>query len=191
MQVYTKDEFFIHYDEFAEKVTGGAIFVYPTDTIYGLGCNAQNDASVKKLRDIKGRNKMPFSVIAPSKEWIYDNCDVDDKTQEWIDQLPGPITLILNLKNEKAVSKEALGENGTIGVRIPKHWIRGFVRALDIPIVTTSVNMHGKRPMMDPEEIDMSLKPKINFLIDEGVLEGSPSKIVKLEGEKAMVQERE
>ena len=191
METVTKDEFYIRYEEYLQRVIDGAIFVYPTDTIYGLGCNALHSQAVKKLKEIKGRpSKMPFSIIAPSKEWVIENCDMDEKIQEWIEQLPGPITLILNLKNKNCVCPEVLGDNGTIGIRIPKHWIRGFVRQMGVPIVTTSVNESGKRPMMSPEEIESTIKPKVNFLIDEGALNGTPSKIVHLEGEQPQVQER-
>ncbi len=191
MQLVTKDEFYIDNEKYLEKIIGGAVFVYPTDTIYGIGCNALDSGAVKKIRELKDRKDKAFSVIVPSKEWIMENCVVTDVAQEYIENdLPGPITLILELKNKDAVCKDVLGKETSIGVRIPKHWIRGFVKHLNVPIVTTSVNQTGKKPMTSVEDIDPEIKAKVSFIIDEGLLPGSPSKIIHLEGKDIKVRER-
>ena len=72
------------------------IFIYPTDTIYGLGCDATNEKLVKELREIKNRDDKPLSVIAPSVKWIFDNFDVGLELLE--KYLPGPYTLLLKKK---------------------------------------------------------------------------------------------
>ena len=79
-------------DGIARQIKSGAIFIYPTDTVYGLGCNAEDIRAVKKLRQIKGTDH-PFSVIAPSKQWIQDRLNV--KFPEFLEKLPGPVTLIM------------------------------------------------------------------------------------------------
>ena len=59
--------------EIIDFIRKGKIFIYPTDTIYGLGCDALNEKSVEKIKEIKKRDKdKPLSVIAPSKKWIFD-----------------------------------------------------------------------------------------------------------------------
>lgn len=72
------------------------IFIYPTDTIYGIGCDAENKTLVKKIREIKNRDNGSFSVIAPSINWILENCETDKKQIK--KYLPGPYTLILKKK---------------------------------------------------------------------------------------------
>ena len=74
-----------------------SIFIYPTDTIYGIGCNAEESKLVEKIREIKNRDKKPFSIIAPSIKWILENCETTEK--EISKYLPGPYTLILKKKN--------------------------------------------------------------------------------------------
>ncbi|MBD3259609.1 hypothetical protein GF371_03155, partial [Candidatus Woesearchaeota archaeon] len=137
MKVINKDEFRINKLEFFNQIVDGAVFVYPTDTIYGLGCNAELKDAVHRLRQIKEKMDQPFSVIAPSKEWILANCKAGP---EDLKDLPGPVTLILDLKNDKCVAPNVNPKGGTIGVRMPFHWISGVVSILGVPIITTSVN---------------------------------------------------
>ena len=74
------------------------VFIYPTDTIYGIGCDATNDKLVEKIREIKQRENKPFSIIAPSVQWILDNFNVNVRL---IDKyLPGPYTLLLEKKQK-------------------------------------------------------------------------------------------
>jgi len=85
-------------DEMIQRIFNNEIFIYPTDTIYGIGCNALDELAVQKIRLIKGRDDKPFSVIAPSFDWIYENCDVDVDLKKY---LPWPYTIILKKKNPK------------------------------------------------------------------------------------------
>ena len=86
MEILTKDAFLQDKDKALELIRS-AILVYPTDTIYGIGCNAQDPELVNKIRDAKKRPDTPFSVIAPSKEWIVDNLIVPASAVEWLDKL--------------------------------------------------------------------------------------------------------
>ncbi|PIN76267.1 hypothetical protein COV22_00535, partial [Candidatus Woesearchaeota archaeon CG10_big_fil_rev_8_21_14_0_10_47_5] len=70
MRVLTREEVELSRIGLSGEIAGGAIFIYPTDTIYGIGCNALDDRAVSRVRGIKQRNSKPFSVIVPSKEWI-------------------------------------------------------------------------------------------------------------------------
>ena len=100
MRVITPDEFNLEWETFFNSILDGAVFIYPTDTIYGIGCNAENEEAVKKIRDAKNRSKAPFSVIAPSIDWIKENCEVTETAEEWLEKFPGPYTLIFKLKDK-------------------------------------------------------------------------------------------
>ncbi len=190
MRIITKDEFFLHIDEFEEKVEDGAVFVYPTDTIYGIGCDATNDRGVERIRELKDRSGAPFSVIAPSIDWIRENCEIGPEAKEWIEKLPGPYTLILPLKRPDCVAPSVTKDGRTLGVRMPKHWIRALVRKLDIPLVTTSVNKTGKSFMRSVDDMDNDIKMRVSFIIDEGPLEHRPSNIIDLAGATVTVMDR-
>src|SRR3989344_8726749 len=116
MFTYAADDVEKKKDEILFEIECGAVFVYPTDTIYGIGCNALDSFAVQKIRQIKKRETKPFSIIAPSKEWILDNCVVEQKQKKLLQKLPGKYTLIFKLKNKYAVAKEVANE--TICVRI-------------------------------------------------------------------------
>jgi len=188
MEVLTKEEVELRKHELAERILKGAIFIHPTDTIYGLGCNALLPEAVKKIRELKNAHEQPFSVIAPSKTWIELNCIISEKAAKWLERLPGPYTLILPLKNEKAIAREVNNGIGTLGVRIPKHWISEFVSFLGFPVITTSVNKAGSAFMTSLENLDHDIKAHVDFIIYDGELFGKPSTIVHLEETRKLLR---
>lgn len=154
----------------------GSVFIYPTDTIYGLGCDATNGGAVRELREIKEREEKPFSVIAPSKSWILENCVVKEDDLE---RLPGPYTLIARTRTGCVADNVNVGME-TLGVRIPDHWFSQLVREIGKPVVTTSVNLAGQKFMTTLEKLDPKIKAAVDFIVYEGPLEGKPSKIINL-----------
>ncbi len=179
MEMLTKTELELKFEEIAKKIEEGTIFIHPTDTIYGISCNALDEKAVKKIREIKERPETPFSIWAPSIKWIKKNCLINKEVERWLDKLPGPYTLILKLKNKKTVA-ENVSFSDSLGVRIPEHWFSNVVEALRFPIITTSVNKAGQQFMTCLENLDQEMKGKINFIVYEGEKKARPSKIVNL-----------
>ena len=179
MRILNFEEFNLEKPSIIDAITRGAVFIHPTDTIYGIGCNAQLSSAVKKVRKLKARASNPFSVIAPSLGWIHENCIVTKEAEEWLEKLPGPYTLILKLKNN-CVAKNVNSGLSTLGIRIPNHWIRKLVEEAEVPVVTTSVNKSNEEYMTSLEDLDPSTKGGIDFLVYEGIKEGKPSKIIDL-----------
>jgi len=188
MRILTKEEVHVEKVSLKESILHGAVFIYPTDTIYGIGCNALKHESVKKIRELKERTQNPFSVIAPSKQWIFDNCQVSEQAMLWIEKLPGPYTLILKVKAD-AVAKEVNSNLSTLGIRIPKHWFSSFVTELNIPIVSTSANKTGNDFMTSLKNLNSDIKSRVEFIIYEGEKKGNPSKIIDLT-DKVKILER-
>jgi len=181
MEILTKKEFLMRKKELAKKILAGAIFIYPTDTIYGIGCNALNEESVKKIREIKNRPENPFSVWVPSIDWIKENCEITkEQEKEYLNLLPGPYTFIMELENKEAVAKSVHPTNGTIGVRLPDHYLSEFFTELGIPIITTSVNKKDESFMTTIENLDPDIEREVEFIILEGELRGRPSKVINL-----------
>lgn len=190
MIVLNIDEFNIHKKAILSELKK-TLFVYPTDTIYGLGCNATDEKLVEKLRKIKN-TKHPFSVIVPSKEWIYKNCEVTQDAEEWIRKLPGPYTLILKLKNPKAVAQNVYHSNDvkTLGVRMPNNWFLTVVSQINIPIITTSANISGNDFMTKLEDLDPIIRNNVDYVFYEGEKKGNPSTIINLVGPEISIKKR-
>jgi L-threonylcarbamoyladenylate synthase len=187
MEIITREEVRLRREEIKHRILKGEIYIHPTDTIYGLGCNAKLQSSVDKIRELKGRPKAPFSVIAPSIDWIYQNCEVTEEGEKWIKRLPGPYTLIFKCTNKACVANAITLEIDTIGVRIPNHWFTGIVQELGIPTVTTSANLVGKQFMTSMDNLDNEIKKGVQFALYEGDKKGNPSTIIDLTQKKRFV----
>jgi L-threonylcarbamoyladenylate synthase len=191
MIVLNFDEYNLHQKTILKEMQK-TVYVYPTDTIYGVGCNALDEKLVARVRKIKKSNQ-PFSIIVPSKDWIYKNCVVTEEAEEWIRKLPGPYTLIMQLKNKKAVARNIHNCNQepiTIGIRMPNHWFLAVVYQLKVPVVTTSANVTGNDFMTCLEDLDPLIRNKVDYVFYEGLKKGIPSTIIHLDGEGVTVVPR-
>lgn len=160
--------------ELKKEIHAGKIFIYPTDTIYGLGCNALDEKAVKKIREIKHRDSKPFSIIAPLLGWIEDNLIVDCELKKY---LPGPYTIILKKKDPKFLSWVSNTEN--LGVRIPKSEFCDKIRKSGVPFITTSVNLSGEPFALSLEDIPEEIKSQVDHIIPlKEKLSGKPSTII-------------
>jgi L-threonylcarbamoyladenylate synthase len=161
--------------DFVDDINHGAVFIYPTDTIYGLGCDATNLESVDMIKNLKYRDKdKPMSVIAPSVDWIKEHCVVDDELLE--KYLPGPFTLILKKKDPEFLKD--ISSNNSLGVRIPDCEFTELVEKAEVPFVTTSVNFLGEPFAVKISDIDHDLIDKVDIVIGVGELDGRPSTLV-------------
>lgn len=161
--------------DFVEDIKHGAIFIYPTDTIYGLGCDATNEESVHLIKNLKYRDKdKPMSVIAPSIDWIKENCEVSN--EEIQKYLPGPYTLILKKKDPKFLKQIASGD--TLGVRIPDSEFTNLIEKAGVPFITTSVNFAGEPFAIKISDIHKDILEAVDIVIGVGKLDGRPSTLV-------------
>lgn len=179
MKTITKQGFLENSNFYLNEIKKGKIFIYPTDTIYGIGCDATNQKSINKIRKIKKRDTKPISIIVPSKNWIEENCRVQNKKE--LNKLPGPYTFILTLKNQNSIAKEELVANlKAIGIRIPNNWFSKWLSKNNLTFVTTSVNLSGESHLVDPKELKQEIKNQVDYLINDNVLTENPSTIIDL-----------
>ena len=190
MNILTKDEFHVNFDDISMQIEEGVVFIHPTDTIYGIGCDATQKDAVKRIRDIKDRHESPFSVIAPNKNWIVENCFVNDKAKEWIDKLPGPYTLIFKIKNKDCIAPNVNFDLESLGVRIPDHWFSESVAKYGKPVVTTSANKSGEDFMTSLDNLNSEIENQVEFIIYEEEKHGRPSTIVDLTNEEPIIIRR-
>lgn len=190
MIIINKDEAMQKRYVLVNEIIKGSVFIHPTDTIYGIGCNALDEFSVAKIRKMKNRTDQPFSVMAPSIEWIRQNCVVPKSAEEWLSKLPGPYTLVFRMKNSNAISKGVNPGLSTLGVRFPSHWFADLVSKANVPFVTTSANITGQNFMTSIEDLEPSIARDADFILYEGEKHGRPSAIVNFLEEKALIINR-
>ncbi|MBU1198513.1 MAG: threonylcarbamoyl-AMP synthase [Nanoarchaeota archaeon] len=187
MRIINQDE--LKHDPKLIEELKKSVFIYPTDTIYGIGCDATNHKLVAKVRAIKQSFEQPFSVIIPNKNMIFEFCEPTEEARAWIDKLPGPYTLIFKIK-KKCVAENVNPDIDTIGIRIPDHWFYNFIKKMKVPIVTTSANITGDNFMTNLEDLNPDMKNKVDFIIDDGEHKGRGSTIVNLSKDEVEVRER-
>ena len=172
----------------AEVILNGGIIVYPTDTLYGFGVDANNISAINKLNKLKGREG-PISVVMQDINTIISCAKIDDVEAEIIRKnLVGYTTIILPVKRG-TVYKSIMGEGETLGIRLPDHsFATNLCKLIDGPITTTSVNRSGEIPLNDPNEIFKVFNGEFDLLIDDGIIETSRgSTIYKFENSKITI----
>jgi L-threonylcarbamoyladenylate synthase len=168
-------------NEIAQLLRSGGVALLPTDTIYGLHASALDDTAVGRIADIKGREETkPFVVLASSMGDL-EQLGIDaeaDILNALASIWPAPLTAVLPLRRPIAASRGA----ATLAVRIPAlEWLRELVSRTG-PLVSTSANRSGERPVQDPAELARDLQQQLDAVVDGGVLSGEPSAILDLTG---------
>ena len=163
-----------------EAIRQGHIFVYPTDTIYGLGCNAENPASLERIVKAKGRDgSKRFSVIASGKDWIWQHAMLSDANRKFAeDILPGPYTIIVRAK--AGAPKAVVSGDRSLGIRLPQHPFTEIVKESGVPFVSTSVNLSGEEPVSSVNDIPARIRKTADWAIDAGRISGLASRVFDL-----------
>ena len=161
----------------------GGIIIYPTDTVYGIGCDIFNQKAVDKICKLRGLNpvKARLSFICKDIGQIAEYAkQIDNEAFRLIKKnTPGPFTFVLNSNND--VPKMFKNKKRTIGVRIPdNNIVLELVEALGRPILTTSLKNDDEilEYFTDPIDIDEDFKNQVDLVIDGGIGKNVASTIV-------------
>lgn len=171
-------------DMAVDALREGEIIIYPTDSIYALGCDALNNNAIEQICKIKGirSDKTNLSIICESISQVAEYARIDNKAFALLkNNLPGPFTFIL-----PALSKlpKAFKRRKTVGIRIPDNNVSScLVHRLGNPIMTTSVKFEDIDYGCEPELIAEQYANVASLLIDAGRGDITPSTIVDCTGE--------
>lgn len=175
--------------EIAEILRNGGVVIYPTDTVYGMGCDITNQRAVERIAKIKGINpkKHKFSFICADLSDIAQYTRVITKPvfKMMKKAFPGPFTFILEASSQ--VPKILQMSKKTIGIRIPNHNVpRMLVQELGQPILTTSI--HDEDDVVeystDPELIFEKYQHLVDVVIDGGYGQNVASTVLDCTGEE-------
>jgi tRNA threonylcarbamoyl adenosine modification protein (Sua5/YciO/YrdC/YwlC family) len=171
-----------------EVLEGGGVIGYPTDTIYGVGCDLFNQDAIRKIHRLKKLGeKKPLSFICSDLKDISRYAYVSNYAYKMMKRLlPGPYTFVL--KATKLVPKIAMTKQNTVGIRIPDNKIcLTLVKELGHPIISTSVYKPDEGLFNDPAEIEERFGKQLDLVIDGGVIVAEHSSIIDLTGDSPKV----
>ena len=174
-------------DLIKEIISNDGIFIYPTDTLYGIGGNFFSLHVMEKIDSLKNRSDMPYSAAVSGIDMIEKLVEnIPDKFYEIKDELlPGKFTFLFRVSS--SLDQKLVKNRGKIGIRIPDlPKILELIRILNVPFISTSVNRSGEKPLNDPDRIvalfdQIGPEQEPSLLIDAGILpESRGSTIIDL-----------
>lgn len=182
------------YQDAIASLKSGGVILYPTDTIWGIGCDVRQDAAIEKIWQIKQRPAEKGLIVLISKieqlsEYVE---EVPEIAWDLVEFAEDPLTVIY--PKGKNVSKHLLGPDGSIAIRLLKdEFCKGLVYRYQRAIVSTSANLSGSPSPIDFASISTEIKDQVDFILQAPQAKQAgtkPSKIVKLGlgGEFSMIR---
>lgn len=171
----------------SQIINQGGIVVFPTDTVYGIGCDPYNKDSVRKIYEIKSRKiSKPFPVLVYSKDIAERIAFFDEFTKKIVERFwPGPLTVILKLTDENL--KESLNITDKIAIRVPNHKCTLELLKKCNFLVGTSANISGHSSFTNPDECFNNFR-KYDVFVDGGIITSkSESTIIEIENEEIKI----
>ena len=174
-----------------EVLQAGGLILYPTDTIWGIGCDATNEEAVRKVYALKKRmdnNAVLVLTDSTAKLNMYVS-DIPDIAWDLIEVADKPLTIIY--ANAKNLAPNLLGEDGSVGIRITKEdFSRRLCERFRKPLVSTSANISGESAPKNFQEISDIIKNGVDYIVkyrQDDMSQAKPSNIIKL-GDGGVIQ---
>jgi|SRR6185312_3855718 len=161
---------------------GGAI-LYPTDTVWGIGCDATNEQAVKRIFEIKNRPPAKSMIIlVANMDQLEYYADVPEVAKDLVEYAESPLTIIY--PNAKRVAAPLIAEDGSIAIRVVKdEFCEMLINGLRKPLVSTSANISGEPAPVYFDEISDEIKSRVDYIVPLRQSEhtkSKPSRIIKL-----------
>jgi L-threonylcarbamoyladenylate synthase len=174
----------------AEIVAGGGLVVFPTDTVYGVGCDPRNVAAIEKVFEAKSRSHLkalPLLLSDVSVLEIVTEGGANPLARALCEKFwPGALTVVLR---KAADLPDELGSETTVALRVPDHdGLRAFIAKCGGAVAATSANLSGQPDALDAEEADEYLGSRVGVVVDGGRVKGGvPSTVVDCSGDGPVV----
>jgi L-threonylcarbamoyladenylate synthase len=170
-------------EKIIELLKSGGTILYPTGTIWGIGCDATNADAIKKISKIKKREKsQPMVILVENDKRLQDLAEVPEIAWEIMDLSEKPVTIIY--ETVRNLPKELLAEDGSVGIRVVKNdFCKKLITKLNAPLVSTSANLSGFKSPLKLSDISDEIKNAVDFVVEDPedkVSEFSGSSIIKI-----------
>ena len=165
----------------AETVKNGGVIAFPTETVYGLGCDPQNIQAVEGLLTIKGDRKKPFPVLVASLKDATKIANVSNKGKKLASKFwPGPLTMVFPKKD--TLDDVVTFGLASVGIRVPNNQVAlNLIRQSGGLLIGSSANLSGEQPPRSVLEMSEELKKRADVILDGGrTSQGTPSTVVDL-----------
>ena len=172
----------------AQIVKKGGVIVYPTDTVYGLGCNPFNENAAKRLLKIKGERTKPLPILASNIKEIEKIVQTTEKTIKLVKKFwPGSLTVVLPQKS--SLPNTVTCNLGSVAVRVPNHQVAlELIRLSGGLLVGTSANKSGKKPSRTALDAAEQIGEEVDVILDGGPTPiGASSTVIDLTGERPRI----
>jgi len=170
-----------------DNIKRGKTLCYPTETIYGLGCIISNAQAIEKIYQIKSREKeKKFSILFKDIKMVKKFCKLNAIEKDLIMKFtPGPLSILLKIKNTNLVLNSLIGEDSKINCRISSHpFVINLFELLDVPIVSTSANLSRDKNIFSFKTIYSTFHNLVDIIINAGdIKESLGSTIVEIEND--------
>ena len=170
-----------------EVLRAGGIVIYPTDTVYGIGCSIESKNAIEKIHLIKHQKiEKPFSFVCSGLTHISEYAIVSNMAFRTMKHLiPGAYTFILPAAKMKQFPKILVSKRRTVGIRVPDSPITlALVSGLGRPVLSTSVTLEDGTLLNEPDEIVEHFSNRVDMIIDAGPLHTGPSTVLDLTGDQ-------
>lgn len=169
-----------------EEVLLGNVILYPTDTVWGIGCDAENAEAVRKIFKIKEREESKSMILLVADHNMLRNYveELPEDFEEIVKQQERPTTYVFS--NPKNLPQEVLASDGSVAIRVVEgdEFCHRLIRQVARPIVSTSANISGESAPKTFAEISEVLKKRVDFVVNwrqDEDMASNPSRIVKIE----------
>lgn len=164
-----------------DAIKNGKVIIFPTDTVYGMGCDPFDSDAVRMIFELKHRDvSKHLPVLGYSQDVLAEIADLDESHMRLASRFwPGPLTIIAPLKDKRL--QKSMGLEDKIAVRVPKNSCALEILKECKFLVGTSANVSGQNPSVDPDECFGRFED-ISVFIDGGITRGSESTIVEQDG---------
>ncbi len=149
-----------------EVLHKGGVILYPTDTIWGLGCDATNTSAVRRLMQIKGKpaSKGLIVLLASERDILQYVAAPDPEVFNYLENISIPTTVIYDYGLN--VADEVLNEDGSIAIRlIREDFCRHLIKRFKKPIVSTSANVHGQPSPQNFKSVSIGIKNQVDYVV--------------------------
>jgi L-threonylcarbamoyladenylate synthase len=183
LTLYQSTEFMSDFLQATEVIKNGGVILYPTDTIWGLGCDPSNDEAVRKVMKIKQRDESKSFILLVDSIPMLERFvpEFPEICYDLIETAIDPLTIIY--PTSKGLSNLVTAADGSIGIRVTNDpFCKKLIQTMRKPILSTSANISGESFPMDFDSISPEIKDQVDFVLNNPGFKSSetPSKIIKI-----------